>query len=446
MYQDYYQFQEKPFSLTPDPKFLYRSETHQDALDHLLYGIRQREGFMLLTGEVGTGKTTLCRSLLGRLGPEVKSALVLDPLGSEMDLLRALVGDLGVQPAADHALLPDRPREGETAGWVAHASKKELTDALLAFLLEQHRSGGATVFIIDEAQALSYAMLEQLRLLSNMETEKDKLLQILFVGQVELADKLDRPELKQLKERISIRCKIGPLPRRELASYIQHRVLVAGAGERIHFTASGLNEIHKYSGGVPRRINLLCDRALLVSSNAQTGDIDKSHVRQAIRSLEGGASAFRWRSALSLKMPVVATALVLLAALMLVALPGEFASKQQAASSANGVSAARPQAIFPSRAQVVPVSAIDGAVNGASANRYQIQVLALGEAAKADKEVRALAEEGYPAYWKKAFASGRDWYIVYVGPYDKVMPARIHLNALRYSGRHPILLSFTSSD
>jgi len=444
MYQDYYRFQEKPFSLTPDPKFLYRSETHQEALDHLLYGIRQREGFMLLTGEVGTGKTTLCRSLLDRLGPEVKSALVLDPLGSEMDLLRALVGDLGVSPGHAPALGPDGPQEGETAGWVAHASKKELTDALLAFLLEQHQAGGATVLIIDEAQDLSYAMLEQLRLLSNMETEKDKLLQILFVGQVELAGKLEQPELRQLKERISIRCQIGPLPRGEVASYIQHRVLVAGAGERIHFTASGLNEVHKYSAGVPRRINLVCDRALLAGCNAQTGEIDKSHVRQAIRSLEGGAGGFRVKSALSFKIPAVATALVLLAALMLVSLPGEFAGKKQAASRAGEVSAARPQAV--ARAQVVPVSATGGGANGMSAARYQIQLLALGEAAKAEKEVRALAEEGYPAYWKKAFASGRDWYIVYVGPYDKVKPARIHLNALRYSGRHPILLSFTSSD
>jgi len=470
MYQEYYQFQEKPFSLTPDPKFLYPSVKHQEALDHLLYGIRQREGFMLMVGDVGTGKTTLCRSLLEKLDADVKTALVLDPLGSEMDLLRTCLADLGVPRVRANRLTPalagaveQHPSfettpyfdEEDDEGWTGHASKKELTDALNEYLLEQHRAGGTVVLIIDEAQNLSLPVLEQLRLLSNLETEKDKLLQIIFAGQLELADKLNLPELKQLNERISIRCRIAPLSREETQQYIMHRVLVAGAGSRLAFAPSGLNAIHDYSKGVPRRINLVCDRALLAGFNAQAGVLERSHVKQAIRSLAGDEGAPVMRDFLWLRMPLVLGILFIIAGLALFVLPQKFAQKEWRITNLAGpenVEKAPPAEAPPEQDPPLAVKTAASAneTNGTAGKQdaihYRIQVSTMSEAERAEKEVDKLREEGYPAYWKKAFSSKRDWYIVYVGPYDRNPPARIHLNALKYSGRHPILLSFTSSD
>ena len=230
MYEKYYRLSEKPFSLTPDPRFLFLSKHHQGALDHMLYGISQREGFMTITGDVGTGKTTLCRCLLEKLDDNIQVALILNPMLSDMDLLRTCVHDLGVRSAmvysADTVPLDTIYEEGflepdflplptsieiPDMGWVNQASKKELIDALNTFLLAQYEAGGSTVLIIDEAQNLSLEVMEQLRILSNLETEKEKLLQIIFVGQLELNDKLKAPELKQLNQRISIRYEITPL-------------------------------------------------------------------------------------------------------------------------------------------------------------------------------------------------------------------------------------------
>lgn len=476
MYQDYYQFNEKPFSLTPDPKFLYPSAGHREALDHLVYGIRQREGFMLLVGGVGTGKTTLCRSLLERFDPEVKSALVVDSLGSEMDLLRTCVSDLGARrararngqtalalaPAIIGGAFEDAPpleEEEEDAGWIARASKKELTDALSEFLIEQYRQGGTTVLIVDEAQNLSLPVLEQLRLLSNLETEKDKLLQIILVGHLEFARKLNSPELKQLNERISIRCTLAPLTREELYEYILHRVLIAGAGGRIVFAPCGLSEIYHYSKGVPRRINLVCDRALLAGFNAQTGVLERTHVRQAVSSLSGEEGVSMADSFPPFRLTGVLGVLVLLAALALFVLPQKFAEKQWrfmgTATDVESVPGEMPPATesletgdeasrltrTASAGKPFPVVSPQPAAGG-----YRIRVSTMRDAAQAEKQVEKLIEEGYPAFWKKAFSSRRDWYIVYAGPYDTVKPARIHLNALKFSGWHPILLSFTSSD
>ncbi len=203
MYKKYYRFSEKPFSLTPDPRFLFLSKHHQEAMGHMLFGIEQREGFMVIVGDVGTGKTTLCRCLLDRLNDDIQVALILNPMLSDMDLLRTCVHDLGVKPASVYSketvpldtfyegefVEPDslplpKPAEIIDMGWINQASKKELIDALNTFLLAQHESGGSTVLIIDEAQNLSLEVMEQLRILSNLETEKEKLLKIIFVGQL----------------------------------------------------------------------------------------------------------------------------------------------------------------------------------------------------------------------------------------------------------------------
>ncbi|MGD8989528.1 MAG: AAA family ATPase, partial [Syntrophobacterales bacterium] len=210
MYLEFFGLREKPFGLTPDPKFLFFSEKHREGLDHLLYGIHQKEGFVLISGNTGTGKTTLCRALLERLDPqEVSTALILNPLLNEEELLRAVLEDFNL------------PAKGRT--------RKELLDELNGFLLETLSAGKTAVLIIDEAQNLSTQCLEQVRLLSNLETDKEKLIQIILVGSDELPAKLELPKLRHLQQRISLRYHLRPLNRHETRSYLQHRLNMARA-------------------------------------------------------------------------------------------------------------------------------------------------------------------------------------------------------------------------
>ncbi len=268
MYCSFFGLQEKPFSVTPDPRFLFLSQSHQEALGHLLYGIEERKGFIAVTGEVGTGKTVVCRALLERLGPHVRTALVFNSFLSELELLRAINEDFGI---ATHG-----------------SSKKELIDELNHFLIEGFREGRNAVVIIDEAQNLAPAVLEQIRMLSNLETAGGKLLQIILVGQPELRAQLNRPDLRQLNQRIAVRYHLSPLDRHATVDYIKHRLLVAGSHGGVRFTSSALNRIYRESQGIPRRINLLCDRALLTAYVRSTTDIDRRIVRLASAELEGG--------------------------------------------------------------------------------------------------------------------------------------------------------------
>jgi len=265
MYEDFYGLKEKPFSLTPDPKFLYLSESHRFALEHLIYGITQREGFMLITGDVGTGKTTICRALLERLDEQTKTALILNPQISERELLLSIVSEFGIT--------------------FSSRSKKEIIDRLNQFLLQRLASGGGTALIIDEAQNLSLPVLEQIRLLSNLETEKEKLLQIILVGQPELRDKVNLPVLRQLNQRISVRYCLRPLTRDETKKYIEHRLMVAGSEGNITFSGRALSLIFKYSGGIPRLVNLLADRVMLGGFSKQTYSITPGIVKSAAESL-----------------------------------------------------------------------------------------------------------------------------------------------------------------
>ncbi len=337
MYENYFQFKEKPFSLTPDPKFLYLSKQYQGALDHMLYGIKQREGFMVIAGDVGTGKTTLCRCLLDRLDEDVEVALILNPMLSDMDLLRNVVHDLQIDPVQAQQpagiieddstgdsieidlspeIIPSEDLRRQDHTWINNASKKELIDALNVFLLNRHEQGRTTVLIVDEAQNLSLDVMEQVRILSNIETEKDKLLQIIFVGQLELNEKLKLPTLKQLNQRISIRYEISPLDLDGTKNYIDHRIMIAGAASRVTFTRSALKEVYNYSKGYPRLINLACDRALLAGYNQQVETIDKSHVCEAIRSLLGEENKdYFLNRIIKNQLPLVASVLFFIAGL-----------------------------------------------------------------------------------------------------------------------------------
>lgn len=268
MVNEFYGFREAPFNLTPDPRFLFMSERHREAYDHLLFGIRERKGFIQLTGEVGAGKTTLCRAVLAELGPTYKTALVLNPALTATQLLRTILVELGIEPPrrADRALMIER---------------------LNAYLLAEAGCGHDVVLLIDEAQDLEPELLEQVRLLSNLETDQQKLLQIALVGQPELRDRLDEPRLRQLRQRITVRYHLRPLTRQETAAYVTYRLQVAGANGRPTFSRLALWAIHRYARGVPRLINALSDKTLLCGYVTGRDHLTLRHVHRAVRELEG---------------------------------------------------------------------------------------------------------------------------------------------------------------
>jgi len=266
MYRDFYRLREDPFNMTPDPQFLFLSQQHRIALDVLRYGISGRKGFIVITGEVGSGKTTLCRALLESLDKNTKTALLLNPSLPGAQVLRTICDEFRLGPAK--------------------TSKKFLYDTLNAFLLRELAANHNVALIIDEAQNLRPAVLEEIRMLSNLETAKDKLLQIILVGQPELGGLLARPDLRQLKQRVALRHHVQPLVFKELIEYIGHRLRVAGADGRLEWTTAAQVLIYKYSQGVPRLINIVCDRSLMAGYLAETRVIDTPQVQRAIEDIE----------------------------------------------------------------------------------------------------------------------------------------------------------------
>src|SRR5262245_25278330 len=273
MYESYYGFAEKPFSLTPDPKYLYRSESHANAFELLQYAIERREGFVVITGDIGTGKTTLCRALLDQTDPRTFTALLLNPFLSEEDLLKAILQDLGV--------LSREVRVG-----TRQPTKQELINTLYDFLLSLVPLGARAVLIIDEAQNLPLPILEQIRILSNLETDKEKLLQIILVGQLNLIPLLRSEELRQLDQRVSIRYQLKPLNEEETGAYVSHRLAIAKGSRGVVFAPGAIALVHRHSGGTPRLINLLCDRALLAGATAEVARIDEALVTTAAEALD----------------------------------------------------------------------------------------------------------------------------------------------------------------
>ena len=291
MYERFYGLKEAPFNLTPDPSFLYLNKRSREALDLILYAIERREGFSLIVGDVGTGKTTLCWALLEKLArKDIRTALIQNPMLSETDILRSILQDLGVRPEESSSGLEGgtgSPQDVFDTGWLQGMNKKQLLDRLNLFLAARAQEDVFTVLIVDEAQNIPVTLLEQLRLLSNLETAKKKLLQIIFVGQLELDRKLKTYSLRQLNQRISVRFETKNLSPRDTELYIRHRLAVAGASGRLRFTNGAFRAVWRYSKGYPRLINLICDRALLAGYHERTLVISRGLVRRAAMSLKG---------------------------------------------------------------------------------------------------------------------------------------------------------------
>ncbi len=267
MYRQFFGLKEKPFNITSDPSFLYLSRVHKEAFAHLLYGIKERKGILEITGEIGAGKTTLCRALLNHLDINTKSAFIFNSTLPEMQLFQTILEDFGVS--------------------VGKKTKASMLRQFNTFLLEELSKNNNVVLIIDEAQNLKTSVLEELRILSNLETEKEKLFQMILVGQPELREKLSSPNLKQLRQRIGVRFHITPLSKVEISEYIYHRLKVAGSIGDISFSEDALDIIYKYSGGIPRLINTVCDKALLSAYVAETKYIDSNIIEKCIREIEG---------------------------------------------------------------------------------------------------------------------------------------------------------------
>lgn len=272
MYEAFYGFREKPFSLTPDPEYLFLSRKHESVRSHLAYGLETGQGFVVVSGEIGSGKTTLVRHLVGSLSSSVKAACVVNPKGTFRQIMRQVLDEFGV------------------AGAEEKLSREGLLTAFREFVVRQGESGGTSVVVFDEAQNLDPAVLEEIRMLSNIETDKKKLVQIILLGQPELSELLASPELEQLNQRIAVRVHLGALDLEETAQYIEHRLAVAsGRSGSATFTKDAVRVIHAYSRGVPRKINIACDAVLLAGFIDGKTTFNGRYVRDAIIDMSGSA-------------------------------------------------------------------------------------------------------------------------------------------------------------
>ena len=270
MYEAYFGLKENPFTLSPDPRYLYLSPQHREAMNCLIYGIGEKKGFIVASGGIGAGKTTLCRALLAGMDGMTASALIFNPALSDIELLKTINQEFGIRI-------------------VGRGTKKRYIDALNTFLLQNFAAGRNAVLMIDEAQNLSHSVLEQIRMLSNLETVREKLIQIILLGQPELRRLLALPSLRQLNERITVRYDLKPLAREDVRRYIEHRLVTAGAEKGSNsFTTGSYDLIYRLSRGIPRRINAICDRALLIAYGRDLRTIDRRLVRAAVRDIGPG--------------------------------------------------------------------------------------------------------------------------------------------------------------
>jgi general secretion pathway protein A len=358
MYAAHFGLTERPFSLAPDPRYLYLSDAHREALAHLLYGLGEGGSFVQLTGEVGTGKTTVCRALLEQLPADVDVAMIFNSQLTSLELLAAVCDELRV------------PYQAGTT------SLKVLIDALSHALLDAHARQRRTVLIIDEAQNLSSRALEEVRLLTNLETTREKLLQVILIGQPELADHLARRNLRQLAQRVTARYHLRPFSESETQKYIQHRMEVAGQRQPI-FTKLAMRTAHRLSGGVPRLLNTICDRALLGAYAAGHPRVRDAVVRRAAREVLGRRRSRRWAvlSAAAALLLVVAGGAALIASNGLPSIPAWMLPRAGTASptpTALGVAASQPPSAEPTLATILGDPSLTADRAGAVKNLYAL--------------------------------------------------------------------------
>jgi len=427
MYEDYYGFSEKPFNLTPDPKYLFKSASHANAFELLQYAVRRREGFVVITGDIGTGKTTLCRAVLDQLDRKTFSALILNPFLSEEDLLRLILQDFGV-------VSRDEMKRGRLAG----VSKQELIDTLNAFLLSLQPLGASALLIIDEAQNLPLQVLEQIRILSNLETDKEKLLQIVLVGQPNLKGMLRTMELRQLEQRVSIKYELRPLSQEETGAYVMHRLAIAG-GAAVSFSPQALTRIHRITGGIPRVINLVCDRALLAAFSAHTNRVTPAHVVHAAETLDLADARTSFKKWLKQRAAPFAAGLGF-AALVSVGAAYAWQPRTPAppVARASSVAPIEETASAPTVAAVEPIvspAAVSQptetqdpkpiATTGGPSKSYSVLVASFRKPSQADVLVSELRDLGYQASVDQAqgFTNGL-WHQVKAGPFGDLGSAR----------------------
>ncbi|HEU4936670.1 MAG TPA: AAA family ATPase [Vicinamibacterales bacterium] len=453
MHEEYFGFSEKPFSLTPDPKYLYKSETHANAFDLLQYAIRRREGFVVVTGDIGTGKTTLCRALLDELDRKTFTALVLNPFLSEEDLLRLVLQDFGVVS-----------REEIKRGRLAGVSKQELIDTLNEFLLSLLPLGAGALLIIDEAQNLPRPVLEQIRVLSNLETNKEKLLQIVLVGQLNLKDLLRSSDLRQLDQRVSIRYELRPLTPEETSAYIAHRLTIAGGGVAVSFAPKAIDLVHKFTGGIPRLINLICDRALLGGYSARTNRITPEMVKTAAAGLDlktRRIAALEWvhQRVAGFAAGVAVTGMVAVG--MAYAMnAGQAANASPKSAAAVPATSVAPSNQQPQRDRAVSVPGVKGTTGPATPAAVDSQPIVshdpvapqrsysiLVGSFRYEPEAAILTDQlsglGYRTRTARVTSSTRGtWHQVFVGPYGDLERARVDETRVRqlpgYADAHVI--------
>jgi general secretion pathway protein A len=435
MYESFFDLKEKAFSLTPDPDFLYLNSRTKEAFEDILHGIERREGFAAVVGEVGTGKTTLCCALLERIEREknIFTVLIQNPMLSELDILRAILQDLGA---------PQR----FGAAWTRDMTKKELIDCLNTILAENAREDAFTVLIIDESQNLSLEMLEQLRLLSNLETTKKKLLQIIFLGQPELEQNLT--QLKQLYQRISVWFNMRPLSREDTEKYIRHRLAVAGTPHKVQFGSGAFNAIHKHSQGYPRLINLICDRGLREACRQRSLTVTKQMVHKASLSIAGTRKPPLKSLLRRIKLAAGVVVLILIAAALLLFLIGE----RRAFRGKSSGNHTRGTAVLPVKVRQTEQPSLPPRAPEAPAlpqpspesrrkPEYLLQVHSFQDLDTAERTANELKALSLPSFVVHRVIDGdTGWYGVYVGPFSDIETVqRVDSEIRAATGATPVL-------
>jgi general secretion pathway protein A len=406
VYESFFRFARPPFRLVADPSMLFASRSAREALSGLEYVVRTGKGLAVMTGEVGTGKTTLVNRFLDRAGPELRTAYIFNPSLSGLQLLRTLAEELGVSGS--------------------HDTKVELTRAIYAALLQNRSAGRRTVVFVDEAQNLTPEALEELRLVSNLETWREKLVHIVLVGQPELLAKLESFQLRQLRQRVELYLQIEPMSATETQQYIDHRLRIAQPQREVHFTAGSCQLIHRLSRGIPRDINKICDAALLVAYVEETGTMTTKHVREGVRTIDAGAVGLRLRHGLGgawARIGAVAAALAALAALAAV-------TDSVGPTHPRPAGAGRTGALTPAAAAAVTASAGPGA-----ADAMLVHLASFRERAEAERFARRIGVPAGRVLYLQSVTTGTGmWHRVLLGDFADYGAAKAYAAQEEASG------------